>query len=48
MTSHRVPEISDTAYAIDDAIRAGFAWEAGPFQLWDMVGVAEAVALAEQ
>ncbi len=46
--SNRVPEISDTAYAIDDAIRAGFAWEAGPFQLWDMVGVAEAVALAEQ
>ena len=46
--SNRVPEISDTAYAIDDAIRAGFAWEAGPFQLWDMVGVAEATALAEQ
>ncbi len=46
--SNRVPEISDTAYAIDDAIRAGFAWEAGPFQLWDMVGVAEAVALAEK
>lgn len=38
--SNRIPEISDTAYAIDDAIRAGFAWEAGPFQLWDMVGVA--------
>ncbi len=46
--SNRVPEISDTIYAIDDAIRAGFAWEAGPFQLWDMVGVAEAVTLAEK
>ncbi|HPI07738.1 MAG TPA: 3-hydroxyacyl-CoA dehydrogenase/enoyl-CoA hydratase family protein [Saprospiraceae bacterium] len=46
--SNRVPEISDTAYAIDDAIRAGFAWEAGPFQLWDMVGVAEGVRLAEE
>lgn len=45
--SNRVPEISDTAYAIDDAIRAGFAWEAGPFQLWDMVGVEEGVKLAE-
>ena len=46
--SNRIPEISDTAYAIDDAIRAGFAWEAGPFQLWDMVGVAEGVRLAEE
>lgn len=45
--SNRVPEISDTAYAIDDAIRAGFAWEAGPFQLWDMVGVEEGVKMAE-
>ena len=46
--SNRVPEISDTAYAIDDALRAGFAWEVGPFQYWDMAGVAECVALAEQ
>lgn len=46
--SNRVPEISDTAYAIDDALRAGFAWEVGPFQYWDMAGVADCVALAEQ
>jgi 3-hydroxyacyl-CoA dehydrogenase len=46
--SNRVPEISDTAYAIDDALRAGFAWEVGPFQYWDMVGVAECVELAEK
>lgn len=45
--SNRVPEISDTLYAIDDALRAGFAWEAGPFQYWDMAGVKEAVDLAE-
>jgi 3-hydroxyacyl-CoA dehydrogenase len=45
--SNRVPEISDTIYAIDDAMRAGYAWEKGPFQLWDMVGVAEGIQLAE-
>lgn len=46
--SNRIPEISDTTYAIDDALRAGFAWEVGPFQYWDMVGVAEGIALAEK
>lgn len=45
--SNRVPEISDTVYAIDDALRAGFAWEKGPFEYWDMVGVSEGVAAAE-
>lgn len=45
--SNRVPEISDTLYAIDDALRAGFAWEKGPFEYWDLVGVAEAVKAAE-
>ena len=45
--SNRVPEISDTLHAIDDAIRAGFAWEKGPFELWDMVGVEEGIRLAE-
>ncbi len=46
--SNRVPEISDTLFAIDDALRAGFAWEVGPFQYWDMVGVKEGVELAEK
>ncbi|GAB4498033.1 MAG: 3-hydroxyacyl-CoA dehydrogenase/enoyl-CoA hydratase family protein [Saprospiraceae bacterium] len=46
--SNRVPEISDTIYAVDDALRAGFAWEAGPFQYWDMVGVKEGAELAEK
>ncbi|MDX2133160.1 MAG: 3-hydroxyacyl-CoA dehydrogenase/enoyl-CoA hydratase family protein [Saprospiraceae bacterium] len=45
--SNRVPEISDTVFAIDDALRAGFAWEKGPFEYWDLVGVAEAVEKAE-
>jgi 3-hydroxyacyl-CoA dehydrogenase len=45
--SNRIPEISDTLYAIDDALRAGFAWEKGPFEYWDMVGVSEGVNAAE-
>jgi len=45
--SNRVPEISDTLYAIDDALCAGFAWEKGPFEYWDLVGVADAVQAAE-
>ncbi len=45
--SNRVPEISDTLYAIDDAIRAGFAWERGPFELWDMIGLEKGIELAE-
>ncbi|MCB0789600.1 MAG: 3-hydroxyacyl-CoA dehydrogenase, partial [Flavobacteriales bacterium] len=42
--SHRVPEISDELYRIDDALRAGFGWELGPFELWDAVGFAEVMA----
>ncbi len=37
--SNRVPEIADQLYSVDDAVRAGFAWEIGPFQYWDAVGV---------
>ena len=37
--SHRIPEITDDLYKIDDAMKAGFGWEHGPFQIWDAVGV---------
>jgi 3-hydroxyacyl-CoA dehydrogenase len=37
--SHRIPEISDEVYKIDDGMRAGFGWEAGPFETWDAIGV---------
>lgn len=36
--TNRIPEITDDLYKIDDALRAGFAWELGPFQTWDIVG----------
>lgn len=37
--SNRIPEISDELYRIDDAMRAGFGWELGPFEIWDALGV---------
>jgi 3-hydroxyacyl-CoA dehydrogenase len=41
--SHRIPEITDALYKIDDAMRAGFGWEIGPFETWDAVGVKTAL-----
>jgi len=46
--SNRIPEIADNLYSIDDAVRAGFAWEYGPFEYWDTVGVQSAVELAKK
>lgn len=37
--SHRIPEISDDLYQIDDAMKAGFGWELGPFEIWDTLGI---------
>ncbi|TVR89995.1 MAG: 3-hydroxyacyl-CoA dehydrogenase/enoyl-CoA hydratase family protein [Saprospirales bacterium] len=37
--SHRIPEISDDIYSIDEAMKAGFAWSYGPFEYWDMIGL---------
>jgi len=39
--SNRVPEITDDFFRIDDAMRAGFGWEIGPFEVWDALGVRE-------
>lgn len=41
--SHRVPEIADDIVSIDDAMKWGFAHDAGPFEIWDMLGVPETV-----
>lgn len=38
-----IPEVADTAKPIDDAVRWGFMHEAGPFEMWDMLGVKETV-----
>jgi 3-hydroxyacyl-CoA dehydrogenase len=41
--SHRIPEISDELYRVDDAMMAGFGWEIGAFESWDTLGVAKTV-----
>ncbi len=38
--AHRVPEISDDIVGIDEAMKNGFNWELGPFEMWDAAGVA--------
>jgi 3-hydroxyacyl-CoA dehydrogenase len=39
--SYRIPEISDELYRVDDAMMAGFGWEIGAFESWDVLGVAK-------
>ena len=39
--SHRIPEISDEVYRVDDAMMAGFGWEIGAFESWDALGVSK-------
>ena len=41
--AHRIPEISDELYRIDDGMRTGFGWKMGPFEMWDTIGVQEAL-----
>ena len=41
--SHRIPEISDEIYRVDDAMMAGFGWEIGAFESWDVLGVGATV-----
>jgi 3-hydroxyacyl-CoA dehydrogenase len=42
---HRIPEISDEIYRIDDALKAGFGWEHGPFEIWDAIGIEKGIEL---
>jgi len=37
--SHRIPEISDELYRVDDGMMDGFGWEIGAFESWDALGV---------
>lgn len=45
--SNRIPEITDELHKIDAAMNTGFAWELGPFEAWDALGVAETVKAME-
>ena len=42
---NRIPEITDTLYKIDDAMKAGFGWQHGPFQIWDAIGLDKGIQL---
>lgn len=46
--TYRIPEISDELYRIDQAVCAGFAWQMGPFDTWDLLGVRKVVEQMEQ
>jgi 3-hydroxyacyl-CoA dehydrogenase len=45
LLTFRIPEISDELYKIDDAMKAGFGWENGPFEIWDAIGVEKELPL---
>lgn len=45
--ANRVPEIADDIVNVDRAMRWGFAWETGPFETWDILGVAGSVSRME-
>jgi len=42
--ANRIPEISDSYKDIDNAMKWGFGWEIGPFEIWDMIGFSSSVA----
>ncbi len=46
--SNRIPEISDDIYKIDDAMKNGFGWQNGPFEIWDAIGIQKGIELAEK
>ncbi len=43
-SANRIPEIADDIVNIDNAMKWGFAWKLGPFEIWDALGVGESVA----
>ncbi|UKN02989.1 3-hydroxyacyl-CoA dehydrogenase NAD-binding domain-containing protein [Paracrocinitomix mangrovi] len=46
--SNRIPEISDEIYKVDDALKAGFGWELGPFETWNLIGVEKGLEVMKE
>src|SRR5256712_737476 len=46
--AERIPEIADSVVEVDRAMRWGFNWELGPFEVWDAIGVEKSVARLEE
>ena len=47
-SAQRIPEISDTCYQVDDAMRAGYVWDFGPFEYWDLIGFDNGISLINE
>lgn len=46
--AHRMGEITDAVYKIDDAMKAGFGWQHGPFEIWDAIGLEKGISLVHE
>ena len=46
--SNRIPEITDDLYKVDDALKAGFGWELGPFETWNLIGVEKGLEVIKE
>lgn len=46
--SNRIPEISDDLLKIDKAMKGGYGWDVGPFEIWDMLGVGKVIHQMEK
>ncbi len=47
-SANRIPEIADDIVQIDNAMKWGFNWELGPFEIWDAIGVRKSVERMEK
>ena len=47
-SANRIPEICDTLVEIDNGMKWGYAWEAGPFEVWDNLGVKDSLSEIEK
>ena len=43
--SNRIPEIADHLYQVDDALKAGFGWDLGTFEIWDTIGLQNTISM---
>lgn len=43
--AHRIPEITDHFFQLDDAMRSGYVWDYGPFEYWDLIGLEKGLEL---
>ena len=47
-SANRIPEITDTVVDLDNGMKWGYAWECGPFEMWDNLGVKESLPEIEK